>query len=327
MSKPHEDIAQLLGVAGARPPLPSERAERVRAAVVPAWLAAARRKRRRVGLASALAAAAAIIVVASVIHWRAAPATVDPVARLMRTDGAVVEIVSADGSRIPLATSGTVLPGQRIVSTDGRAALRLAQGTSIRIDVATDVTFLSAEQLQLDRGAVYLDSDGEASDVVVGTPLATVYEIGTRFEVRYGGDGLRIRVRDGAVRLDAGAGSAHGEAGEELWLRGDGRLERRSVRAFGPEWDWLAALASPFQLDGQTLGSFLLWLERETGWTVRFAEPSVRAELEQTVLRGPERTSNPHQALPRVLVACGLSYRLEEGTVTIFNSQRFGGVE
>lgn len=327
MSKTHEDIAQLLEVAGARPPLPPERAERVRAAVVPAWLAAARRKRRRLRLVSVLAASVAIAAAAVVLHWQTEPATVDPVARLLRTDGAVVEVVSADGSRIPLATSGGVLPGQRVVSTDGRAALQLADGGSIRIDVATDVTFVSAEQLQLERGALYLDSEGNLSDVVVGTPLATVYEIGTRFEVRYGEDGLRIRVRDGAVRLDADEGSARGEAEEELWLRGDGRLERRSVRAFGPEWDWLAELTSPFQLDGQTLGSFLLWLERETGWTVQFADPSVRAELERTVIRGPERTRNPREALPRVLAACGLDYRLEKGMVTIFNSERFGGVE
>ena len=185
-------------------------------------------------------------------------------------------------------------------------------------------------EVVLERGAVYVDSAGAhptqpgASPINIHTPAGLVRDIGTRFEVRVTGADVRIRVRDGQVRvthankLDARAG-----AGEELFLRPDGSdisIDRRPVAVTGKEWAWTERAAPPFSVKGKTLGAFLDWVSREGAWTVTFADSRFSKAARAFVLDGrPDslRGLTPAEALDVVLPTCGLRHRFDGQRVVI----------
>ncbi|HXT50141.1 MAG TPA: FecR family protein, partial [Thermoanaerobaculia bacterium] len=211
-------------------------------------------------------------------------------------------------------------------------ALRLAAAgpgqaaPSLRIDVGTRARFDAKNELRLETGAVYVDSQGGAP-VLVQTPFAQVTERGTQFEVRVSSGGVRVRVREGAVEL-AGAegvgrpGSWQATAGAELMLASDGRLVRATVPAHDQAWEWVQEIAPSFRLEGSTLGDFLAWVGRETGWRVAWADPARAADKVPAILHGSVDGLPPEQALAAVLPTCGLADRRDGDTVVVFASSR-----
>jgi hypothetical protein len=328
-----DPVAQLVRLAGARPPVPEERAARVEKRVHEAWLAgvAARRRFRWMSWGAGLAAAAGVAVTVGLL-WRHAslppPAPV-LVATVERVSGSVTS-AGAAGEQMPLLPGAQVFAGAPIATgADGRVALRLTAAAghaspSLRIDVGSRASFTGASELRLEAGAVYVDSQGGAP-VHVQTPWAEVTERGTQFEVRVGAGGVRVRVREGSVEL-AGRESANGSwqaaAGAELMLAADGRLSRATVPVHGDAWSWVQEIAPSFELEGSTLGEFLGWVGRETGWRVAWADPARAAAGAGTTLHGSIDGLPPEQALAAVLPTCGLADRRDGETVVVFASSR-----
>jgi len=324
----HDPVADLVRLAGARPPVPAERAARVEARVRESWQAGVS-SRRRVRWASwgVGIAAAAALVLALGAGWRLVsrpPAPAVLVATVERVSGTVT-VAGPAGEALPLAAKAQVFLDVPIVAgPDGRAALRLSTGPSLRLDVGTRVRFTGASTLRLEEGAVYVDSQG-GRPVLVETPWGQVTELGTQFEVRVGRGGVRVRVREGSVEL-AGNGASEGRAweagaGAELTLATDGRLSRAAVSPHGEAWGWVQEIAPSFELEGRTLGDFLAWVGRESGWRVAWADPS-RAAAGSAVLHGSIEGLSPEQALAAVLPTCGLANRRDGETVVVFASSR-----
>jgi ferric-dicitrate binding protein FerR (iron transport regulator) len=167
--------------------------------------------------------------------------------------------VVAVGSR--LTTSGTAEKGA------GGVALRMPGGASLRLAEATRMRLLSGEQIELERGAVYVDhasGEGDRARIEVVTPFGSVEEIGTQFSVRRSEaeSQLEVRVREGEVRVVRPGATASARAGIELLVAKDGSIRRREIAAHGPEWDWVLDRAPGFDIEGRTLGEFLRWIER-----------------------------------------------------------------
>jgi ferric-dicitrate binding protein FerR (iron transport regulator) len=163
-----------------------------------------------------------------------------------------------------------------------------------------------------------------ASAISIHTPAGLVRDIGTQFEVRLTGAGLRIRVRDGQVRVtDANGVDARAGAGEELFSRPDGSdrsISRRPIAATGSEWAWAERAAPLFSVEGKTLGAFLDWVSREGAWTVTFADRRFSETARATVLHGrPDllKGLTPAEALDVVLPTCGLRHRIDGHRVVI----------
>jgi ferric-dicitrate binding protein FerR (iron transport regulator) len=333
-----DPVARLVQLAGARPPVPPERAARVQARVRESWRAgvASRRRVRWVSWGASLAAAAALAVALGV-GWRYAstpPAPPVLVATMERVSGSVTTLGPA-GEVLPLAAGSRVWSVAPVTTgEDGRAALRLPGGPSLRLDVSTRVRFVSSDVLSLESGAVYVDSNpGPTAGTVVHpvrveTPWGRVVERGTQFEVRVGSGGVRIRVREGAVELAGSSGSNsvgrswQAAAGAELTLATSGQLSRATVPLHGDAWGWVQQIAPSFRLEGRTLGDFLAWVGRETGWRIAFADPSRAAAAVATVLHGSIDGLSPEQALSAVLPTCGLADRRDGETVVVFASSR-----
>ena len=118
------------------------------------------------------------------------------------------------------------MSGSTVTTSAGTLAMTLTSGVHLRLDASSTARVDSATDVALERGAVYVDSAGAhptqpgASPISIHTPAGLVRDIGTQFEVRLDrpAPGIRIRVRDGQVRVTYANGvDARAGAGEELF--------------------------------------------------------------------------------------------------------------
>ena len=261
-----------------------ERAARVRAAVLGECrtVARARAVRRRVlATAGALAAAAAVLMAVRV--WL--PSAVRPpigarLALVETAQGTGLQLRDTTGalSAPYMQTGAAIREGDRI-ATDGasRVSVRLTGGASLRFDHATAVRLVSARRIELSAGAVYVDSGPASPGLEVRTPLASVRDIGTQFEVRVGAGSLRVRVRSGLVEVQRGRDVSSARPGTELTVASGG-VTSRDILAHGPDWEWAARLAPAFAIEGRSLRAFLERWCHEEGWALAYAHPALARE-------------------------------------------------
>ena len=328
-----DQIGPLLRLAGPREAVPTDRMRRVRAAVHTEWRGQTRARSRRVTVGWSLGALAAAALVLVGVRLAVRDDTAGPIPRhelatIEGLTGAVrlvspPEFVGAGGDK-PLGSSSFQI-GDRVrvgdgvdTTSGGLASLRLSGGASVRVDRGTRLRLLSDTTLVLDSGAIYVDSsDGRAGSLEIRTQLGVARDIGTRFEVRINGAALRVRVRDGLVRLSQNRHTHDANSGDELTLDGHGSVVRRSVPVFGPEWAWAFALARPFELEGRSLRDFLDWIAGENGWQLRFADSAVEQKSLTTILHGSILGLTPNEALSAVLPTSGVEHSLDNGVLII----------
>jgi ferric-dicitrate binding protein FerR (iron transport regulator) len=321
-----DSLGHLLRLTGARPEATAERSARVRSAVSAHWRAqirAARWKRRAVWAALSFAAATACIVLVGrgfFVPVRL-PGARQPIATLLRVEGSV-----------GVPGGGMLSSGQRLAAggdletgADGRAALELSDGSSLRLDAGTRVRLMPGPVLDLDRGAVYIDTGSgrpRRAFLEVRTKMALIRDIGTQFEVRLQGDELRLSVREGLTTLVRAGHSLAVPAGTRLLVRPGGAVEKGAVPLQGGDWDWVLAIAPAFDLEGRTLLEYLDWVSRETGWRVAFADPSLSRQASTIIVHGSVAGLRPDETPAAVLPTCGLSHRIADGTLFV---ERQGG--
>jgi len=83
------------------------------------------------------------------------------------------------------------------------------------------------------------------------------------------------------------------------------------------DWNWVLEIAPPLPLEDQTLGVFLAWVSRETGWQVRFAGMHAGEDRASTVLHGSLEGVRPDEAPAAVLPTCGLTSHLEGNILVV----------
>ncbi len=315
-----DDIARLIRLTDRRSAVPDNVAARVRAAAHEHWQGELRRRARTHSLwpTAALAMAASVVLV---IGWS-----------IFRIQTAGPSVPPAAGRVESLVGSGSVRVGAEVsvgaeveTGEEGRLAVRLASGHSVRLDASSRIRILERDTLALDRGAVYVDSGGhapKAGPLNIRTPLGDVREVGTQFEVRLGMDSVRIRVREGAVVVRAADGLHVVRVATELEVDGRGTPRTREISRSDPEWAWIADVAPMPDLEGLSARAFLDWAAREGGWTLRFADEETARFAAETTLRGSLAGLTPEQALDAVLPTCGLNHRIENGRLIV---ERSGG--
>jgi ferric-dicitrate binding protein FerR (iron transport regulator) len=319
--QPPDRLAELLQQSGPRLAPPRDTVERARAAARNAWQAevfATRRRRMIRTVAYALAAAAVLVM--AVARYRST--NVSPAADVM------VARVEAGTLRLgdTVLRTGDRVRADALIRTDSaaRATLRLGNGAEMRLDVDSAMRIAANGIVALDRGGIFVVTGSSATvrrSVEVRTAAGVVRDIGTSFEVRVIGDSTRVRVRDGLVSLDSRGGSQTAERGIELLADRTG-VTRREVGVSGPDWNWLALAAAPFDVDGKTLVAFVDWVSREGGWTVRFADEALRRSASTIILRGSIDGLTPTEALSTILPTCGLTHRIDSDTLIVMRGTR-----
>lgn len=319
----------LLREAGPRAEPPPEIRDRIRQAVHAEWQAAVRQARpaatrpgwrRRPALAAGLAAGVAAAAVAFGIAQWLSTATPVPMARLARLEGPV-EVRDATGWQ-PAVLGQEVTSGQDLVTgAGGKVALVLPHGVTLRVDSGTRLAMADADQVYVERGAVYLDAGPPTARVEDGLRIDSAFgrtrHLGTQYEVDVNADRMLVSVREGKVAVSRAGALSRLEApfvasaGEQLSVNQAGTVQRGLVDRRGPQWAWIAEVTPPFAIENRRLSDFLVWVSRETGRDLRFSSSQVKAAASDIVLRGSVAGMPPDQALAAVMATTTLGYSSE----------------
>ena len=322
-------VSRLLISAGPRSGAPPGTRRKIERAVFATWqikvaTLAARRRRRRVRQVL-LAAAMTIVALGSVVLWQrmetVAPPSLDPVGTVAAVFDAAT--LRADGRETTLASGQTLFPGAEIRTGAGRAAVALPSGASVRLDLDTRLSLVSADTLVLDRGTIYVDTGAGAKagtrerTLEVRTPIGVARDIGTRFEVRLLDDALRVRVRDGEVEVEADGGTHAAADGTVLTVHDDGTVERAVVASDDPAWSWTWGVSPAFEIEGRSLAEVLAWVAEETGWELCYENPDLEARAASIVAHGSLSGVTPDQAPDLLLPGTGLVHRVADGALIV----------
>jgi ferric-dicitrate binding protein FerR (iron transport regulator) len=306
-SQPNDELvlARLLRLTQPRTTAPAAVEATVRARVREEWLreTASRRRRRPMIAATLITGLAASLVVWIGGWWPSVP--LDPAATVLRSTGTVRVDRDGDARGWRPLRSTEVAPGSRLATDgSGRLALRLASGVSVRLDHGTALDIEAADRLALERGRIYIDTHGTGAgrgSVRVRTSLGTVRDFGTQFEVAHVDESVRVRVREGAIVVDATTARIHGGSGEEVLIQPDGSVARARVEPFGDHWAWVGEIAPSFDTDGRTVLDILAWIASETGRELQFADRPSEQAARAAVLHGSVQGVTPTEALAKVL--------------------------
>lgn len=343
-----DEVGTLIESAGPRPDVPEADLAAIKAAFRQAWEEEAWKEEAWKdeaasvhrdtssgfgGWRGGLALAALLLIGLGLAWWRFGDRLSRPdllvVAEIARIEGTAW--LSAAGSDRALAISatdaslplhaGSLLTTHDGESSRGRIAMRLTDGTRVRLDVDSRLRLLSSRSLELLGGALYVDTGGADANegVEVRTPIGIARDIGTQFEVRLTGDGelLRIQVREGAVQFEGMDASVRVDRAQALTVGRDGTQRREAVALHGEDWSWILRVAPSYEAPTPTFGDYLAWLVAETGWRVVFAPPEVEAAIRGSRIHGGLGHLDPDETLDVVLPSLGFDYRLEGGVLTL----------
>jgi len=311
----NDPLSKLIRAAGRREPVPAEARARVHAAAHAEWQRASRRRSVRrwsLWLGSTVAAGLMVGLLLAFVRGNS-------------TDLSIASVAFVEGrpfsGQDALSMGGKIQKGS-VVSTgqQDRVALTLSGGQSLRLDRNTRVKFISAEQMVLEAGAVYADSNSTPAapkaPLEIRTDAGIVRDIGTQFEVRRQDGGLRVRVREGSISLEQSSAKTEAKAGEQLSAAAGSALVRSALAPDHPDWQWASSCAPAFELEGAPLPKFLEWAAREQGLKVEYASSTVR-DAAAVKLHGSMQDMTPQEALDAVLPASGLSYQIRSGVLTV----------
>jgi len=325
-----ETLERLLRLAGPRPVIPAQVESRVYARVHQEWSAATQKpdgakvyarvhkvwqresapNRARWFMPAALAATV-LIALAVLMPPQGplpAPATV----------AKVVKIVGGSGNGV--STGQDIVAGEMLqTSAQEGVSLLLASGASVRIDENTSVVFDARDRIALERGRIYADTGDfvyRNNRLIVDTPHGVVTDIGTQFAVQAADESLDVAVREGRVDVHDGNEEVTAVAGERLLLR-NGTTDVEALAPHDAWWDWTAALAPTFEIEGKSLLEFLRWAARETGRDLVFSDNELRMSAMRTDLHGSVADLEPLDAVVSVLSTTRFRYRIESDTIVI----------
>ena len=287
-----DNIGKLIRFAGERETVDDARRVQARVRVHAHWrnVTAARARQRTRALRARFArfAIAASVLVAAgfgFFFWQgdAGNGFAQPIS-VRQVAGSVL----ADGNAA--AVGDVLLPGVILESgPDGRIAMGLPGGQSVRLDRESLLVLAGGKRLELIRGAVYIDSGPEADDtqIAVETRFGTAIDVGTQYQVRVDDDGLQVGVREGRVELSRPQSDIlEIDSGYFFDVAPSGAVRGRQVAGNDPLWRWVATVSPTFSLEGATLEDYLTWYARESGVELRWATPQSRMIARRDVLSG-----------------------------------------
>jgi ferric-dicitrate binding protein FerR (iron transport regulator) len=322
-----EGIERLLTEALGSPGLTEDRLGRVRAVVTAEWrtatAAACVRPMRPSRPRWLLVAAAASLTAVFLAYWVARPA--DPgisIGAIAKLNSAGAEIHSGAFRHRSAGVGDFLRVGDRLTAA-GPMLMKFAQGGTLRVAAGSSLTMTTASQLSLDRGLIYLDfppASAAPNPMHIKTSAGVIDHLGTEFEVRCDVRDVRIRVREGRIRLVGKAVDIEAGSGTELLAAPGVPVARRSIDTYGPDWVWTSELAPEFDIEGRHLTDFLNWAGRESGRRLDFADAQARLVADRTVLHGSLRGQAPDTALSSVLATTSLAWKIQGGSIVIASS-------
>jgi hypothetical protein len=302
-------------------PLSSEALTRIQAAVRQEWASVhpARPRgpsRRKLWAALAAAIGSIALILAWIVRPPPAPAVFGSVSRVENAETLL------DSSSVQHGTirAGDVLRSGDELTAHGVALISLPSGSNLRVSADTVIRALGQSDVELLRGMIYIDHPPTAAtstQLRVHTRAGTIEHVGTEFEVFSNEQIVRLRVREGRVRLRNTGQDIVAAAGMEVVALADGSVSRGSWPTNDASWRWVSSLAPSYEIEGQPLLAFLEFESRELGYQLIFADVHAREVAERTILHGTVRGREPLDAVTSVLATTSLSYSIRGNTLQV----------
>jgi len=220
--------------------------------------------------------------------------------------------------------AGMSIPAGSVISTGNasRVGINYA-GYTLRLDTNSEIE-LQPAAIQLARGQLYA-SDPEQKfghmQLNIVTPHGRVRDVGTQFTVRVDDDNTVATVRRGAIQVVTATEEHQVEAmpgsATRIAVNASGESQTSRVATAGDDWQWIYAVAEPFQLEGKSIHQFLQWSVSESGRELAFASASASLYARRVQLHGATPGSDPEQAVITVLAATDLRAELQGNTLLI----------
>ena len=309
-----DDVGRLVHYAGAREAVDSERMELARARVAAHWdnVVAERRRGRMIARQRLLAVAASLVAAVGAtfvyVQLTGTPAGI----ALAMVDRVIGNVAIANEP----AAHDAAIEKDTLIETgnDGRIALRLAGGQSLRIDTESRLVVHSGNHVSLQQGGVYIDTEGaiDVLPVLVTTPLGTARDVGTQFQVRLSAAVLSVGVRDGMVQVATeDQQSLAVNKGRYLELASSGVKTERQVDSDDPSWDWIETIAPEFAIEGATLRQYLEWFSNERGIELNWEDGLSEQNADKIVLSGSISGETLNGGLEIVRQIAPFEYRID----------------
>lgn len=319
-------FAELLGKAPPRPAPPASDEALIREAVHAEWQqVAGGRVRRRNITTFALAASVLLAVFASMNSLR------EPVVDISDLQMATIEkqfgefkVNSQPVSSVQLAA----IEGGDLLESGSESGLALGwhDGGSLRIDENTTVVFEAENQVYLQQGRIYFDSEANpsasqatitnVSDLQIRTEHGVMRHLGTQYMTSVDSDGLLVSVRDGVVSI-VGPVTARAPAGKQFAITGSGDLSIDDTDGV-TDWEWVEKSTPAINLDGRTVSQALEWVSRESGRSIQYVG-NAEFVASQSELRGlPDpMTLEPTHAMQVFMSLVDLNARKEGDVIVV----------
>lgn len=270
--------------------------------------------------------AATIALGAISVYWLRASwnpeAGLQDIAQFTFVDGNVELLRPAEGSQLaPAETDGPIQTGDTLRTTEnGRAALRMQDDLSLRVNVDSELVFASPDEIELLAGTVYVDTGGNGSNdmLQIQTVIGDIEHIGTQYEVQLSESALRVRVREGSIAYTGTSNTVTGSAGEQLDFDTGGLASRSQIAANAPEWQWIAELATLPAADEYLAGEVLSWIARELGLELDYSDPAFEQDLVTDTIIGLEGF-NPTEALSAIERTSGITAQVSGNRLLVGN--------
>jgi ferric-dicitrate binding protein FerR (iron transport regulator) len=239
------------------------------------------------------------------------------VGSIVRIDSGSIEARTHWPLRRALDVGGALRVGETFAAT-GTSLVQLDRGGTLRLAPGTRFAVTDRNELLLESGRTYFDFPLGVHSFVVRSALGTVQHLGTQFEVALVPDGMRVRVREGAVRVRSARGTELADAGTEILVQqATSNFVRDILPTYGADWAWVESIVPEFDIEDRPLADFLTWVGRETGRRIDFGDERAREVALRTRLHGSVHGLEPMQALDRVLSTTTLRFEVRDGTIRV----------
>lgn len=298
-----DPIAEVLRDAGPRQALPAYDLESLGAPALAAWekkLARKATRRRRFAVAALLT-----LVIGAGAFWRLSRSA-DPVAVVLAYSG-------EQSNDFPVGLEFS--EGQTLTTgMDEWLTVELRDGHRVRLDAGSILGLSSRQRIDLQLGAVYVEAAPGPLQVLA---LGTVTEhVGTRYEVRIDGSSAVVRVREGEVQVQSEGRVVEIGRGRRVRVSDSKDPIVEESPPFGESWAWTRRSAPEFE--GNSLPSFLDWIEAETGREVEVAPELIyKPSGEPISIIGGTGGMSLEEALASVLQTAGLAHTAEGDRIIV----------
>ena len=321
-----EAFAELLGKAPPRPSPPASDEALIREAVHAEWQQVAGGHVRRRNIKTfALAASVLLAVFATLNSLR------EPVVDISDLQMATIEKQFGE-IRVNSLPAGSAqmaaIEGGDLLETGADAGLALGwhDGGSLRIDENTIVDFEAENQIYLQRGRIYFDSEEgplssrpastDAVELLIRTDHGVMRHLGTQYMTSVAADELVVSVRDGVVSI-VGAVTATAPAGKQYAITGAGELSIDDTNGVD-DWEWVEKSTPVVSLNGSTVLRALAWVSQESGRKIVYVDDAelVASEAELRGLPDP-MTLEPTRAMEVFMSLVDLNARKEGDVIVV----------